>query len=147
MGNDDVAIMTLYMDKNKISLEERIPGSREWHFDDIPVCQEGVSHAEFWPQGNCASTQIRRHLMILSDDHSTRKSKQFAVFVIVHLVGDIHQPLHASDNDDRGGNTIKVTLPGSAAKKKNLHGAWDTDFINLAFAGKDEGTIARELTA
>jgi len=38
MGSDDLATFALYMDINKDRLDQQIPGSREWHYDDVPVC-------------------------------------------------------------------------------------------------------------
>lgn len=145
MDSDDLGSFTLHMDKQKMRLAETIPGSREWHYDDKPVCEPDVPKSEYCKDGNCASTQITRHYKILLDDHSTKPEKQFAIFVLSHLIGDIHQPLHAADNDDRGGNSVKVKLPGSNAKKKNLHSAWDTDFVERLYKGKDERAVARQL--
>ena len=46
---------------------------------------------------------------------------------MIHLVGDIHQPLHVGRAEDRGGNDIKVKF---FDKKSNLHSVWDSDMIN-----------------
>ena len=91
-------------------LDRQIPGSREWHYDDVPICTT-KPYAEYCPNGTCASTQLPRHYRRLVDVHETRNRKQFAVIVLTHLMGDIHKPLHAADNDDNGGNQIKVSLP------------------------------------
>jgi hypothetical protein len=77
------------------------------------------------------------------DAHESRNRKQFAVFVLAHLMGDIHQPLHAADNDDRGGNQIKVSLPDG--RKMNLHALWDTPLVERLFGGQNELTVARSL--
>jgi hypothetical protein len=51
----------------------------------------------------------------------------------VHLVGDIHQPLHAADNGDRGGNDVAVALAGVHTRgRENLHRAWDGELVRLA---------------
>jgi len=147
MGSTDLATMALYMDKNKMALQSRIPGSREWHYDDRPVCNSKATRAEYCPGGNCSSVQIRKHYRILIDPHSSKGDRQFAVYVLVHLIGDIHQPLHASDHDDRGGNDVKVTLPTSAAAKLNLHSVWDNNLVAQSFDVKDERKIAKQLFA
>ena len=46
---------------------------------------------------------------------------------MIHLVGDIHQPLHVGRAEDRGGNDIRVNF---FDKKSNLHSVWDSDMIN-----------------
>jgi hypothetical protein len=58
-------------------------------------------------------------------------------------MGDIHQPLHAADNDDSGGNQIKVRL--SDGGKINLHAVWDTSLVERLFGGQNEMTVARRL--
>lgn len=148
MGKTDLAADAVYMDVNKVRLDKQIPGSREWHYDDRPVCDAQAKKADYCPNGNCASTQITRHYRALIDEHGvTDDQKRFAVYVLVHLIGDIHQPLHGSDHDDRGGNDIKVQfkLPSGQQRTTNLHSAWDTDFVKAAFATTDERAIAQDL--
>ena len=142
MGSDDLATFALYLDQHKDQLEQQIPGSREWHYDDVPICTQ-KSYAEYCPNGTCASTQIVRYDRFLADTHASKKQKQFAVLVLTHLLGDIHQPLHAADNDDRGGNEIKVQLPDG--RKMNLHEAWDTSLVEGRFGGQNEVTVAQGL--
>ena len=62
---------------------------------------------------------------------------------MLHLVGDIHQPLHSADSHDKGGNDKKIHYPSFRAR--NLHAAWDSEFVRLL--GPDEKTIAASLTA
>jgi hypothetical protein len=66
-----------------------------------------------------------------------------ALRFLIHFVGDIHQPLHAADNRDRGGNEFRVILAG---KRTNLHAVWDTDVVrplgnSLAVAAKLEAEM------
>lgn len=147
MGKVDLAAASLVLDQQKDVLEQRIPGSRRWHYDDKPVCEPNAKPAEYCGGGNCASVQIKKHYLILIDDHATRSEKRFAVNTLVHLVGDIHQPLHASDHDDAGGNGVRVNfkLPSGAAEHVNLHMAWDSSFVRAAFRTRDERKIAAEL--
>jgi len=126
MGSADLATFGLYLDDNKDQLDQQIPGSRAWHYDNIPICGS-KPHSEYCPNGSCASTQIERHRDILADPHESKARKQFAIWVLTHLIADIHQPLHAADHDDRGGNMIQIRLPWG--RKANLHAAWDTDFV------------------
>ena len=56
-----------------------------------------------------------------------------ALKFLIHFVGDLHQPLHAIDNHDRGGNDVRVAaLRGEDGRATNLHAAWDTGVINLS---------------
>lgn len=148
----DLAVAALYLDINKDYLDDKMPGSRDWHFDDRPVCSAQVPRTEYCPGGNCASIQLRRHYDILTDPESTKAKKLFAIRVLSHVTGDIHQPLHASDHDDRGGNGVKLT-PASRwldGEKANLHSAWDKDFVAGAFskgpyANKGEAALVKHL--
>src|SRR5437899_2419471 len=74
MGSDDLAKFALYLDQQKDRLDQQIPGSREWHYDDVPIC-ESKPYAEYCPDGRCASTQIVSHQRLLSDSHEDKKRK------------------------------------------------------------------------
>jgi S1/P1 Nuclease len=60
--------------------------------------------------------------------------KRIALRFVAHLVGDIHQPLHAGFAEDRGDNSVDVRFNG---RKTNLHSLWDTGLVEL-----EEGTPA-----
>jgi nuclease S1 len=142
MGSDQLATFSLYLDQRKDQLDRDIPGSRQWHYDDVPICAT-TPYAEYCPQGTCASTQIVQHDRLLSDVHASKGKKQFAVFVLTHLVEDIHQPLHGADNEDQGGNQIKVKLPDG--RKVNLHTVWDTSLLERLYGGQNEMSVAKRL--
>jgi hypothetical protein len=142
MGSDQLATFSLYLDQRKDQLDRDIPGSRQWHYDDVPICAT-TPYAEYCPQGTCASTQIVQHYGLLSDVHASKGKKQFAVFVLTHLVEDIHQPLHGADNEDQGGNQIKVKLPDG--RKVNLHTVWDTSLLERLYGGQNEMSVAKRL--
>ena len=144
MGSDDLPKFSLYLDLIKDDLQQQIPGSRAWHYDNVPVCKT-KARDQYCHAGNCASGQIARHHQLLRDAQEPNHRKHFAIFVITHLIGDVHQPLHAADNDDRGGNRIEVQLTEGRKKEVNLHTAWDTSFIEQLFAGKNEQMVAKNL--
>jgi hypothetical protein len=62
---------------------------------------------------------------------------------LLHFVGNLHQPLHASDNHDAGGNKVRVSASGFRAD--NLHHFWDTEFV--ALLGTDPQSVAQDLIA
>lgn len=146
MGGTDLGSYALYMDTNKVALSKSVPGSREWHYDDKRVCAAEASLKDYCPGGNCASKQILRNYRTLIDQHSSDEEKKFGIYVLVHIIGDIHQPLHAADHDDRGGNDILVKVPiGNDLVETNLHSAWDTEFVRAALKETDTRKIARSL--
>ncbi|GAB4107834.1 S1/P1 nuclease [Echinicola sediminis] len=54
------------------------------------------------------------------------KKKQENLKMLIHIVGDLHQPLHVGTGKDRGGNSVSVTY---FSQKTNLHSVWDTKMI------------------
>ena len=66
--------------------------------------------------------------------------KNEALKWVVHLMGDIHQPLHAATHGDRGGNTVKVSFFGERDNppygELNLHAIWDVHMLRRLIAEK-----------
>jgi hypothetical protein len=54
---------------------------------------------------------------------------------LVHFVGDVHQPLHAGYQDDRGGNTYQLQ---AFMRGSNLHAVWDSGLIKSLGQGADQ---------
>jgi hypothetical protein len=79
------------------------------------------------PQRNCIVEAINWYLQVLKSPQSPLAEKQIALNYIVHLVGDLHQPLHVGFLDDLGGTKTKVTFNG---KEQTLHELWDSGIVN-----------------
>lgn len=110
-----------------------------WHFINAPL---GLSFEDFKAKvsgGDQANvyTAILAQEKILTDPASSHEQKVVALKFIVHFVGDIHQPMHVSKAEDKGGNTIQVNFLGRGT---NLHGLWDTGL--LEHDEKDYSTLA-----
>jgi hypothetical protein len=93
-------------------------------------------------------------LAVLRNPGSTAEERADALRFVIHFVGDLHQPLHATTNDDRGGNCVPVTFLGNAPMRPNpatedyrpnLHGIWDTDIIEHFAKGQTAQQIADDL--
>ena len=100
-----------------------------WHYQDVPVCGRFDIKA-FCPGGNCVSAQIDRMRRILGDRRQGDLQRLIALAFLTHFIGDIHQPLHIGDHDDRGGNEVTVDdqpLPrkGNTDRPESLHSFWD----------------------
>ncbi|WP_053074187.1 S1/P1 nuclease [Chromobacterium sp. LK1] len=139
--NADFAQLALYMDQHKQDLKQQLPGSDKWHYNDEPVCN-GVEEDDC-PNGNCASNQIERYSKVLADKSAGKAARAQALTFLIHMIGDIHQPLHAADNHDRGGNDVRVRLAGSS-KVSNLHSVWDTALVQQALNGANEQSWAAQ---
>jgi hypothetical protein len=99
--------------------------TKTWHFVDIPD-DETYESTPHDPAGDVISS-ITEMVAVLKSPTSPELNKQQALMFIVHLVGDIHQPLHVGRPTDRGGNDIKVVFEGKAM---NLHSLWDSGMIS-----------------
>jgi S1/P1 Nuclease len=93
------------------------------------------------PRGDCVVAKIEEFERVLSDRQKPDRERLEALKYIVHFVGDVHQPLHASNDNDRGGNNVAVTFMGLPT---NLHAVWDTGIIAPAVRG-DERRYALQL--
>jgi hypothetical protein len=103
-----------------------------WHYDDVPLCEKSA-YEKYCRNGRCASAQLARHIEILADEGASRRRRNEALKWIVHLVGDIHQPLHAGNRGDRGGNRVQVSFFGERDNLPygsiNLHAVWDVHMV------------------
>lgn len=93
-----------------------------WHY----VTVNGVTYDHAPPEGD-ALEALARFRKTLLDPNASRADKQLALRFIIHLVGDIHQPLHAGRCCDHGANDVKVTWFG---KPTNLHAVWDSAIVD-----------------
>ncbi len=118
-----------------------------WHYEDIPVCGSGEK-ARFCPDAECVTEQLKRQIARLGDTASSARQRAEALKWVVHLLGDIHQPLHAADNGDHGGNLVPVVLEGVHTRgRENLHRAWDNDLVQLALDARSRQQPPRNIAA
>jgi hypothetical protein len=146
LGSDELALVSNYLDEERPALALKYPGSATWHYDDRPACEGTTSYAEYCPDGRCATAQVAAWLKVLADDQADPEQRAFAIKLVVHVVSDLHQPLHAANNNDQGGNQVWVLLPGQSRAKK-LHEVWDVDFVDFATRGSSEHAYASQLLA
>lgn len=78
------------------------------------------------PDGKCVIGGLQKYVAILGDRHRSDAERAEALKFVVHFVGDIHQPLHAGNRDDKGGNDYQVQFDG---KGTNLHRVWDSQML------------------
>jgi hypothetical protein len=140
---EGLADMSLYMDINRKELSEKVPGSEKWHYDNQPVCKT-LTFDQYCPKGDCASAKIPELFRKLKDTSAPKEDRAQALRFLVHMVGDIHQPLHAADDGDLGANLKFVLIPESSEGRR-LHGVWDTDIVKRALRGSNETEYANEL--
>lgn len=118
-----------------------------WHYDDVPLCGSATRDS-YCPRGECNSAQLERLTALLAERHAALRERNEALKWIVHLVGDIHQPLHAADNGDLGGNRVRVALEGVRTRGRlTLHGAWDSELVTLALGTRSRQAPPRGIDA
>lgn len=106
--------------------EHRSPATAAWHYVNFPRSSCAYDAARDCPGGQCVVGAIERQFDILkSATHD--ESRLLALKYLAHLVGDVHQPLHAGFGDDRGGNSYQLQAFGRGT---NLHALWDTGLLS-----------------
>jgi hypothetical protein len=104
-------------------LGERFSYAYAWHYQNVDICRPFDLKAAC-KDGNCVSAQIERQARLLADRSVPARERLQALAFLVHFVGDLHQPMHAGDRGDKGGNDVKATY-GVIAGRTNLHSMWD----------------------
>lgn len=161
-----IADRATWADRYRDSDRRKTPDSRytltsQWHFVDTEVDAPDIDAACFghpvpaagpFPgrPDNCVVDKIKQFRDQLADPAASHDDKVVALEFLLHFVGDVHQPLHASDHHDRGGNQIKIkysatTAAGTASKSSNLHSYWDT--VTVSRLGSTPELIAGSLVA
>ena len=97
-----------------------------WHFVNFPRGTCSYDARRDCPDGQCDVAAINAQLVVLASNASDEK-RLTALKYIVHLVADVHQPLHAGYLDDRGGNLYQIQAFGRGT---NLHALWDSGLID-----------------
>ena len=95
-----------------------------WHYATIPD-DRSYSEAGTPEKGDVIAT-IERLIEELKSKQFSDQDELFALKCLIHLVGDVHQPLHVGNGKDRGGNDVKLEYFWETS---NLHRVWDTNMI------------------
>jgi hypothetical protein len=127
LGTETLADVSNYADDIRSNPQYKYTGA--WHYVNVPA---GYSYEQF-------SNEVRTmkadnvYKMVLSCEEDLKNpdmsntKRADALKFLVHLIGDLHQPMHVSNAGDKGGNDIKITFNGF---DDNLHGLWDSGLID-----------------
>ncbi|MGZ3299029.1 MAG: S1/P1 nuclease, partial [Asticcacaulis sp.] len=139
-----------YRDSDRATKGPAYSGTSSWHFVDIPLshaatlasaraaepgaCQSaelpgGVAAgaAGMAPAESCIVDKIRQFEAELTNPATPVREQILALKYIEHFIGDVHQPFHAIDDDDKGGNCISVAEGPKGSE--SLHSYWDTGVV------------------
>jgi hypothetical protein len=133
----DFAGRATWADKYRIAHRE----TAAWHFVDIEIDRPDLEAACFgfprspagqWasqrPSRDCVVNKIEEFSLELQNPATPPAEKLLALKFLIHFIGDLHQPLHAADHQDRGGNCVGLSPPQD--RQNNLHAYWDVSVVD-----------------
>jgi hypothetical protein len=113
-----------------------VVGSGPWHYVDVPITEPRYDDRFSGPEpakGNLLP-KIREFKAKLKDRRRPLQERRMALRFLVHLVEDLHMPLHVGDNHDRGGNATQVQF---FDRGSNMHRVWDSGIIERVDRNED----------
>lgn len=126
LNNEDLAEASTYADEMRSHPSEFWnKTANPWHYVNV---FDGKSYTDVAPppEGN-AITALEMFTKQLKNQQSSLAEKQLALRFIVHIIGDLHQPFHAGNGTDKGGNDVKLKF---FWEDSNLHRVWDSGLID-----------------
>jgi len=121
LDGQSLAMVANFMDE--IKSESKYDSLGPWHYCTISDGQEYTGS----PKEGDVIQAIQKYIEMLKKGGLSKADEAFTLKCLIHLIGDIHQPLHVGKGDDRGGNDVKVAYFGD---NTNLHSVWDTGIID-----------------
>lgn len=123
LGNSSIPLAAVWMDD--IRSDSHYDYTRTWHWATIP---DGMTYEEAEQEEDgdiiwALETLIEE----LKQGGLTEKEEKDKLRLVIHMIGDIHQPLHVGTGEDRGGNQTRLQWMGD---NSNLHRVWDSEIIN-----------------
>ena len=121
-------------------LGDRFAYAYSWHYQNVDVCKP-FDLKSACKDGHCVSAQIERNARLLADRTVPTRERLMALAFLTHFVGDLHQPMHAGDHGDLGGNRVAANY-GIIGGRTNLHGIWDGWLAERAISTPPSGPSA-----
>jgi hypothetical protein len=135
LGGESMASVSTWMDQ--IRSQSKYRYTNTWHWVTIP---DGMHYddIEKKPEGDVIEA-TERMVTILRSDTASRDDKEFALRLLIHLVGDLHQPLHVGNGVDKGGTDMQLRW---MKRGSNLHQVWDSGIIEAMGQSREELSIS-----
>ena len=123
LDGHSLAFVSTYADE--IKSDRSYSKYSPWHYVNYPLdsTYEASGKSEFGDIVRGTETCIA----VLKDPNSSRADKVFYLKMLVHFIGDLHQPMHVGQAEDRGGNDIQLQWFNEGT---NLHRVWDSNIID-----------------
>lgn len=143
LGNESLAMISNWADF--VKADPAYSYLSTWHYVNI---DRGLSFTEMdamLKQDTSTNAYSKINVLVreLKNEGVRSDKKKFYLRMLVHLVGDIHQPLHVGNKEDRGGGNIKVLWGDKAS---DLHSVWDNELIDCQKLSYTEYTKAINTT-
>lgn len=122
-----------------------------WHYIDIPRGAPRAPLTSFCGDSGCVTQAIAEQVAILKNLQADPRKRADAARYVIHFVGDLHMPLHATTNNDEGGNCVPVRFfrrnphAHNHSYTPNLHSVWDTTILERDMEGGDSSEYAEFL--
>jgi hypothetical protein len=123
-----------------------------WHFVDWPA--DAAAYSDSFCSPECIVNELPKQIEAMRTSTNT-EAKALAMSWVIHLMGDLHQPMHVTDRGDRGGNEFKVTYNGrtrcresnssGTETKVELHSVWDSCLVFTLESGRTFDKLADDL--
>ena len=123
LDGETIVSVSTYADD--IKSDSRFDEFYNWHFVNMDFDESYVDIVKS-PKGDIIYA-INKSIDVIQDVQSSKSEKAFYLKLLIHFIGDMHQPMHIGRYDDRGGNRISLKWFG---RNTNLHRIWDSDMIN-----------------
>ena len=137
LGGQSLADASVWADNIRQYRHEADP----LHFVNVPLAASGYDSLRDCPNGRCIVAAIAADRRVLANPAAAPLDRAEALRFLIHFLGDLHQPLHTTDDGDRGGNLRPVYLAGDST---NLHKVWDGQILERA--GLTDAAYLAQLT-
>jgi len=128
---ESLADASTWADENS----REISGSAAWHYVNVHISSPHYTSRDCRPQG-CVVSKIAEFRAILSDKNASRLRRRTALRFFVHLIQDLHQPMHVADRGDRGGNSLQLRY--GRFDTTNLHQVWDSGLLGSRYRNEND---------
>ena len=128
LGNESIAMASNYADF--IKSDTNFAYVSQWHYVNVPAGKTNSEFEDFLKNDTSIDAYTKLKFMVkeFKSKKLSAENKLLYLRLLIHIVGDLHQPLHVGRKDDQGGNKIKVTWFNAGS---NLHRVWDDQLVTF----------------
>jgi hypothetical protein len=131
IANDRISVWADFIKRNR-RYRAIYPDNDRWHYINLDITNPFPTA---FNDGNNAPVKIKEMVTRMTNVSLSEREQREALFFVIHLMGDVAQPLHCGDRKDLGGSRCQVTVPGDRQHVTNLHRVWDGNLVREAMGG------------